>query len=63
MSGAQQPEDAASKKQQRVWALRDGQLVAVPVMVGATNGAMTEILAGEIQPGMTVVVDSVSSAE
>ena len=63
MSGAQQSEDAASKKPQRVWTLRDGQLVAVPVTVGSTNGAMTEILAGEIQPGMPVVVDTVSTAE
>ncbi len=63
MSGTQQSEDAASKKQQRVWTLRDGQLLAVPVTVGSTNGAMTEILAGEIQPGMPVVVDTVSSAE
>ena len=55
--------DAASKKQQRVWTLRDGRLVAVPVTVGSTNGAMTEILAGEIQPGMPVVVDTVSTAE
>jgi HlyD family secretion protein len=63
MSGTQQSEDAASKKQQRVWTLRDGQLVALPVTVGSTNGAMTEILAGEIQPGTPVVVDTVSSAE
>lgn len=63
MSGAQQSEDAASKKPQRVWTLRDGRLVAVPVTVGSTNGAMTEIPAGEIQPGMPVVVDTVSTAE
>ncbi len=63
MSGTQQPEDAASKKQQRVWTLRNGQLNAVPVTAGSTNGAMTEILAGEIQPGMPLVVDTVSSAE
>lgn len=63
MSRTQQAEDAASKKQQRVWTLRDGRLVAVPVTVGSTNGAMTEILAGEVQPGMQVVVDTVSSGE
>lgn len=63
MSATQQPEDAASRKQQRVWTLKDGQLAAVPVRVGSTNGAMTEILAGEIQPGMAVVVDTVSTGE
>jgi HlyD family secretion protein len=63
MPGTQQPEDAGSKKQQRVWILKDGQLLAVPVTIGSTNGAMTEILTGEIQPGMAVIVDAVSSAE
>ncbi len=63
MSGAQHPEDAAGKKQQRVWTLKDGQLVALPVTVGSTNGAMTEILAGELQPGMAIVVDTISSAD
>ena len=63
MSGTQQAEDAAGKKGQRVWTLKDGRLEAVPVTAGSTNGAMTEILAGEIQPGMVVVVDTESSAE
>ncbi len=63
ISGTQLSEDAASKKQQRVWTPRKGQLVALPVTVGSTNGAMTEILTGEIQPGIQVVVDTVSSAE
>lgn len=63
MPGTQPAEDAASKKQQKVWTLKDERLVAVPVIVGSTNGAMTEILSGEIQPGMQVVVDSVSTAE
>ena len=63
ISGTQMSEDAASKKQQRVWTLREGQLVALPVTVGSTNGAMTEILAGEIQPGEPVIVDTANSVE
>ena len=62
-SGTQQREDAADKKQQRVWTLRDGQLSAIPVTIGSTNGSLTEIVAGEIQPGMAVVVDTVSAVE
>ena len=62
-SGTEQPEDTAGKKQQRVWTLRDGQLSAIPVTVGSTNGSLTEVVGGEIQPGMAVVVDTVGSVE
>jgi HlyD family secretion protein len=43
---------------QRVWVQRDGQLVAVPVTVGATDGRMTEIVDGDIEAGTVVVVDA-----
>lgn len=62
-SKTQQREDTAGKKEQRVWTLKDEQLSAIPVKIGATNGNLTEIVTGEIQPGMAVVVDTVSSAE
>jgi len=62
-SGAQQPADIAGKKQQRVWTLQDGQLLAVPVTIGSTNGGMTEVLGSEIQPGTAVVVDTISSVD
>jgi HlyD family secretion protein len=58
-----QPDDTGGKKQQRVWTLKDGRLSAVPVTVGSTNGGLSEVLAGEIQPGMAVVVDTNSSVE
>jgi len=48
-----------NKRQQTVWVLRDGRPVAVPVTVGATDGTMTEIVSGEIQAGMPVIVDTV----
>jgi HlyD family secretion protein len=47
-------------KQPRVWTLREGQLVAIPVAVGSTDGIMTEITGGEVEPGMALVVDTVS---
>lgn len=59
----QQREDTAGRKEQRVWTLRDEQLSTIPVKIGSTNGSLTEIVTGEIQPGMAVVVDTVSSAE
>jgi HlyD family secretion protein len=45
-------------KQPRVWTLREGQLVAVPVATGVTDGSMTEITGGEVEPGMALVVDT-----
>lgn len=44
---------------QQVWVLRDGQPVAVPVSVGATNGRQTEVSGGELKPGMQVITESV----
>jgi HlyD family secretion protein len=61
--GTQQREDTASKKQQRIWTLRDGQLSAISVTIGSANGGTTEVVAGDIQPGMVVVVDTVSSVK
>ena len=52
-------ENSAGKKGQQVWVLRDGQLKAVPVTVGATDGVMTEMRSGDLRPGMAVVTDSV----
>jgi HlyD family secretion protein len=47
----------SSSKQQQVWVLKDGRPVAVPVTIGATDGVRTEILDGEIEPGMVLIVD------
>ena len=62
-SGTQQRGDTAGKKQQRIWTLKEGQLSSVSVTIGSTNGGMTEVVAGDIQPGMVVVVDTVSSVK
>jgi HlyD family secretion protein len=60
-SSANRQREDASKKENRVWTLKDGQLTAIPVTIGATNGSMTEILTGDIKPGLAVVVDTVSA--
>jgi HlyD family secretion protein len=52
---------AANKKQHRVWTLKDGQLSAIPVTVGSTDGTMTEVVTGDIKPEMTLVVDTISA--
>lgn len=48
-----------NKKQQRVWILADSQLKPVSVTTGASNGGMTEVIDGDIKPGMEVVVDTI----
>ena len=41
----------------QVWVLRDGQPVAVDVKTGVSNGRQTEIVGGNLEPGMAVIVD------
>ncbi len=50
----------SGRKEQRVWAVRDGNLTAIPVTVGATNGTLTEITSGSLQAGQELVVDTVT---
>lgn len=48
-------------RQQRVWVLRDGQPAAIPVTVGASDGSMTEVLAGDIDMNTRVLVDVIKN--
>ena len=41
----------------QVWTLRDGTPTAVEVKTGATDGNLTEVLEGTLEPGMRVLVD------
>lgn len=47
---------------QRIWVLRDGQPVAVPVTVGHSDGRMTEIAGEELEPGTMAITASLGSA-
>ncbi len=51
----QQKEPGSNK--QHVWTLRDGELVPIPITIGATDGTMTEVTGGDVTPGMALVVD------
>jgi HlyD family secretion protein len=57
------PNNDRSEKRtsQQVWTLHDGQPLAVPVVTGATDGVMSELLDGEISEGMHVIVDMLST--
>ncbi len=44
-----------------VWTLRNGKPSGVPVSVGVTDGQMTEVVKGNIKPGMVLLTDVVIS--
>ncbi|MBN1509126.1 MAG: efflux RND transporter periplasmic adaptor subunit [Sedimentisphaerales bacterium] len=50
-----------NKRQQTLWVLKDGLPTAVPVTIGVSDGAMTEVVSGDIQPGTPVVVDTMAT--
>jgi HlyD family secretion protein len=50
------PSNAAGGSRQ-LWLLRDGQPVAVRVMVGASDGRRTEVSSPELAEGDAVIVD------
>ena len=45
------------KSEHRVWTLRDEQPVAIPVTIGTSDGRMTEVVAGNVKPGLLLLVD------
>lgn len=51
---------ATDKTAQRVWVLRNGVPVEVPIHTGATDGIFTQVVSGDIEPGEAVIVDAVS---
>jgi HlyD family secretion protein len=44
----------------QVWVLHNGQLKPVPVQVGLSDGTNTEVVAGNLQPGDTVVMNAIT---
>jgi len=53
---------ASTASARQVYVLRDGAPVAVPVMPGVSDGHMTEITGGDLQPGMLVITNQRSAA-
>jgi HlyD family secretion protein len=54
-------DEQAPQREQRVFVLRDGAPEAVSVATGGSDGAFTEIVEGELEPGTELVVDAVVS--
>jgi len=51
----------AKSKDQQVWILRDGQLTAIPITKGLSDGKMTEVASGALETGMEVVTDTATA--
>jgi HlyD family secretion protein len=56
-------QSGSRRRQQQLWTLQEGKPVAIAVTVGATDGRMTQIVAGELQPGLEVLVDTLQPAK
>jgi len=57
-SSQEQRKDDTVDNKQRVWTLRDGKLIAIAIVTGVTDGKMTEVVSGDIEPGIELVVDT-----
>ncbi|MFC5526558.1 efflux RND transporter periplasmic adaptor subunit [Rhodanobacter ginsengisoli] len=59
-TAARPPTEAAGAR--RVWILRDGRPVAVPVTIGASDGKMSEVTGGDLKAGMKVIIASLGAS-
>lgn len=54
---AAQKKAAPSHREEQVWTMRNGALLAIAVKTGPTNGEQTEIVSGDLEPDTPVMVD------
>ena len=54
---------ASASKEQQVWTVRNGELAAVTISKGVTDGIVTEIVGGPVTEGMALVTDSSVSGQ
>jgi HlyD family secretion protein len=48
----------AKSSAQRVWKLQNGQAVAIPITVGATDGQFTEVTSGYLHEGTQLITNA-----
>jgi HlyD family secretion protein len=53
----------STEKEQTVWILKDGQPEPVRVSVGASNSRLTEVISGNLEPGMKVITETATPAK
>lgn len=56
----QPSETEAAGPNRRIWVLRNGAPVAVPIVIGATDGRKTEVREGAVQPDERIIVNTAS---
>ena len=52
-----QEETNGKSKEQKVWTVRNGQLTAIAITKGTSDGLLTEVTSGELEPGLELVTD------
>jgi HlyD family secretion protein len=60
-TGPSQQEKVAGNGKQTVWILKDGKLESLPVSIGMTDGSHSELLSGDVEPGMLLVTEAAGS--
>jgi len=53
----------ANSHHQRVWVLKEGRPADIPVSTGASDGQMTEVVSGEVEPGLPLIVDMMGAGQ
>jgi HlyD family secretion protein len=51
-------EKFGAKTEQRVWILSGEELTPIDITIGSTDGIMTQVIQGDLKPGMNLVVDT-----
>ena len=62
-AGQLKPVATTLNGKQTVWTLRDGELAPIPVTIGLTDGSLSEVVAGDVQPGTLLVTDVAQKEE
>ncbi len=52
-----------NRRHQQVWILRNGVPFAIAVTVGASDGRMTQVVEGDLQPGIEVLIDTLQAGK
>lgn len=53
----------AADRQKTVWLLRGGEPTPLAITVGDSDGSYTEVVAGELEPGIVVITDTLEREE
>lgn len=56
-SSKQVESTSTNKRERLVYILKEGKPSAIPILVGESDGTMTEVVSRNIRPGMPVIVD------